>query len=186
MTKEASYDHLQLVDLRVDLPDLRRDFNTICRKALEIWGNDDDLEPTWTEAIRYGVDAAKPYARKKPLHRNRVYMTTECIFPALVLVDLDESVLSHLKSVVAMADYGFERCWYREDSAALWVFEDRQLTFNCFLPTTTFGQLLTAFHQDNLVSRKHLRDSWYTQPYRDGLRRKTLSENADAQPPHDN
>lgn len=163
MEKFHDFEHLGLVFLRVELPDLLRDFYYVAQEVIKIWGDDNRVYQDEDETFHEVLEACVPYKDEQPVCRNRVYVTTEYFSPKLVLADVPEKALQNIITNVTgfkWADDKDARYHLVRDCILVWVFEDERLTHRIPISPTMFGEMLTGLYPDNLINADHLRLNW--------------------------
>lgn len=157
---EQSIDHLGLVYLRCDFPDIYRDMAYMVPTILEPFrfrGIPDEYDTLSNEVIAY----CQPHLDDSPTCSNRVYVTTEYFHPVLVLANLAPEALSQLISNTFTWGSHVESLSGRgEDVIALWLFEGDRRHPPLYLTPLTLSEMLIAYYPENLLARQHLRRNW--------------------------
>lgn len=161
MGKYVSIDHLGIAYLRVDFPDLYADFLVMAERAFEHWG--DHMDGGDRFVIEDTVDRCIALKRSAVEHSTRIYVTTEYVYPHLVMVDTPDHVVEHMIESFEF-DHLRDLRWKEYlDCVVLWVFRGDRLITHLPINPGALAQLVTAFYPENLIARDHLRMNWNLQ-----------------------
>ena len=153
-----SIDHLSFAYLRTEFSDFIYDFPQMALAAMSIWG--DHMHPDDKEGIRYGLEECRKLNVVVPTHINRIYVTTEYVYPSLVLADTSQTIVDHMLSVLDEIPNPDIRYKDYLDCIVLWYFYGNHLVKHMPVTPTAFAELLLAFDRENLVSAEYSRRRW--------------------------
>lgn len=151
-----------IVGLRRNVTDVIHDYEQICsyyRELLEEELSDEGYINLSNHITRCRSEMSDP------VHRNRVYITTNLIHISLMMVDTDDGVIDHLKYALDLICPEFDDISDKDLEflyPSLWIFEGTTLTFRSIISPKTLGTLMVVFDKDNLVDFNSSRYDWKT------------------------
>lgn len=161
MSRYVSIDHLGIVCLRQEFPDIYADFAQLAPAAIAPFYPFHDVPHVFLEIYSDVMQRCRSFAGHSLSYTNRVYVTTEYFHPVLILAGLPAHILSVIRSnLTAAAKHQPDPRTHGAQSIAAWVFEGASMEGPVYLTTTMLSHLLIAFHSDNLLAREHLRVNW--------------------------
>jgi len=161
---DLNMDHNNFVSLRCRFPDLYSDMYLMALHAITVWGKpllDAHFDGTLDATLEQLRAAAAPKAETS----NRLYVTTEFFYPALIAPDLSAETIRTIEANTAPSP--FEREPYAEELLAygrncvmVWLFRDRLMTMARPITPTMAAEMIAAFSQENLLSLNWIRPHW--------------------------
>lgn len=102
----------------------------------------------------------------KPKHASRVYLLYNVSCTALVLYDLDESVVRHFNhAFYLVGSLDFDEI-HPADAFTLFIFDGTKLSSVYDIGIQHLVELTYAFSTENQLSKSAIRDAWYAEPRR--------------------
>lgn len=103
--------------------------------------------------------------RTAPQSRNRLYLITDVDIPELILIDVENCVLDHIKEFCDIIDIPLPDEIPVEYCNTLFIFSNEGLYISDIY-TKTFAELMRCFQSQNALSNARIRNSWYNSPKR--------------------
>lgn len=146
--------------------DILKDFEFILQYQLDRFGK--VLEANDSVKIQNKMNVAKSLNKKSSHnfeHQNRLYLLTDIDIPELVLFDIQDCILEHLKysfDILGTSDpYETPACYCN----TLFIFEGKD-KYVRDISAKHLSELLRCFHSENQLSNASIRNSWYGEPRR--------------------
>lgn len=146
--------------------DILKDFEFILQYQFDRFG--DLLETNDFEKIQDKINTAKLFNQKNNIsfeHQSRLYLLTDIDIPELVLFDIQDCILEHLK-------YSFDLLGTLDPHETparycntLFIFEEEDKYIRD-ISAKHLSELLRCFHAENQLSNANVRNSWYGEPRR--------------------
>lgn len=164
MSDYKSYSHDGIANLRMEFPDIYRDFLEISKRALAIWEDAPDMDSQYRYTITSTIDICRPYEKRSPDHMNRVYLTSEFVEVNLLIANVSAESMRQivpLGYICATPEGDLQTMKVLGlDCPMLWVFEGTKLAHYHLVSVLSFGYMIAAFDKENLLSIDHLRKNY--------------------------
>lgn len=147
-------------------PDFYFDYYLMIESIIESYGeqiNKDGLDELNTILKKF-----KKYQNNKLQRQNRLYLTYDFTKVELMVVNCHENVLNNLEDKCNLLYYTLLNNYPDMESEFpfhyphIWIFRNNELYFHTMISANVFGELLDAFHNENLVDRTSNRSEWVT------------------------